>query len=190
MDVNVERQGAVTVVTLARPDVRNAVDSATARALPISIFYKDGTALAFDHDRGALVFFWDDSCLYAQSISGGKCTLKRLNVTSDFKTAIEQWNPGNLQSNPKDMEETLAILSDYLMPLIQTLLTNSDLLIEPDGPLCFLPFEALSFKQNGVSKYLIEDHTITYTFSLEQASKTSDSNHFSGTVLGISPFSK
>ena len=33
MSVEVETQGGVTLVTLRRPDVRNAVDAATAHAL-------------------------------------------------------------------------------------------------------------------------------------------------------------
>ena len=33
MPVTIERQGAIAVITLARPDVRNAVDGPTAQAL-------------------------------------------------------------------------------------------------------------------------------------------------------------
>src|SRR5688572_30378800 len=47
-NVRVERLGAVTVVTLDRPEVRNAVDSTTARALYEAF-------LAFDADDAALV---------------------------------------------------------------------------------------------------------------------------------------
>ncbi len=47
-NVRVERLGAVTVVTLDRPQVRNAVDSTTARALHEAF-------LAFDADEAALV---------------------------------------------------------------------------------------------------------------------------------------
>jgi enoyl-CoA hydratase len=46
--VRVEQQGAVTIVTLERPQVRNAVDAATARAL-FDAF------VAFDEDAGARV---------------------------------------------------------------------------------------------------------------------------------------
>ena len=46
--VHVEKQGEVTIVTLARPEVRNAVDSATARRL-YEVF------LAFDRDPQAKV---------------------------------------------------------------------------------------------------------------------------------------
>ena len=48
MTVRVDRIGEVTVVTLARPDVRNAVDSAHAHALYEAF-------LAFDADAGAKV---------------------------------------------------------------------------------------------------------------------------------------
>lgn len=48
MDVSVERQGPVTVVTLDRPQVRNAVDAATARALYEAF-------VAFDDDPQARV---------------------------------------------------------------------------------------------------------------------------------------
>ncbi|TDG15004.1 crotonase/enoyl-CoA hydratase family protein [Seongchinamella unica] len=43
MNISVEKQGRVTVITLARPEVRNAVDGATARALA-------GAFTAFDAD--------------------------------------------------------------------------------------------------------------------------------------------
>lgn len=46
--VHVERQGAVTIVTLQRPQVRNAVDAATARRLHEAF-------LAFDDDADARV---------------------------------------------------------------------------------------------------------------------------------------
>lgn len=48
MTVRVDKDGDVTVVTLARPDVRNAVDSAHARALHAAF-------LAFDADDSAKV---------------------------------------------------------------------------------------------------------------------------------------
>jgi enoyl-CoA hydratase len=46
--VQIEKRGEVTVVTLSRPDVRNAVDSDTARALHAAF-------VAFDGDAGARV---------------------------------------------------------------------------------------------------------------------------------------
>ncbi|MDP2450357.1 MAG: crotonase/enoyl-CoA hydratase family protein [Hydrogenophaga sp.] len=48
MTVHIEKDGEVTIVTLDRPDVRNAVDSETARALHEAF-------LAFDADSGAKV---------------------------------------------------------------------------------------------------------------------------------------
>ena len=48
MTVTVEREGAVTIVTLSRPDVRNAVDAPTARALYDAF-------IAFDDDADARV---------------------------------------------------------------------------------------------------------------------------------------
>lgn len=48
MSVHVERRGPVTVVTIDRPHVRNAVDTATARALHAAF-------LEFDADPGAQV---------------------------------------------------------------------------------------------------------------------------------------
>ena len=48
MTVTVEREGAVTIVTLSRPDVRNAVDAPTARALYDAF-------IAFDDDADASV---------------------------------------------------------------------------------------------------------------------------------------
>ncbi len=48
MSVEVETQGGVTLVTLRRPDVRNAVDADTARALHAAF-------LTFEHDESANV---------------------------------------------------------------------------------------------------------------------------------------
>ncbi len=48
MTVELEKQGDVTVVTLVRPDVRNAVDRVTAQALHPAFVY-------FDLDPTALV---------------------------------------------------------------------------------------------------------------------------------------
>ena len=39
MSVEVETQGRVTLVTLHRPDVRNAVDATTAQALHLSLIH-------------------------------------------------------------------------------------------------------------------------------------------------------
>src|SRR5450830_420024 len=46
--VDIRQHGAISVVTLNRPDVRNAVDAATARALHAAF-------LAFDADENARV---------------------------------------------------------------------------------------------------------------------------------------
>jgi enoyl-CoA hydratase len=48
MTVHVEQQGTTTVVTIDRPEVRNAVDGPTARALHEAF-------LAFDADDAQLV---------------------------------------------------------------------------------------------------------------------------------------
>ena len=61
--VNVTRSGAVTVVTLDRPDVRNAVDADTARALHAAFVTFDGDAEArvavFHGANGHFCAGWD-----------------------------------------------------------------------------------------------------------------------------------
>lgn len=55
MSIEVDKQGRVTLVTLRRPQVRNAVDAATARALHAAFlaFERDGTAdVAVFHGAG------------------------------------------------------------------------------------------------------------------------------------------
>ncbi len=55
MSVEVQTQGRVTLVTLQRPGVRNAVDAATARALHAAF-------LAFERDDGADVAVFHGAC--------------------------------------------------------------------------------------------------------------------------------
>ena len=103
MDVNVERQGAVTVVTLARPDVRNAVDSATARALHVAFieFERDDTArVAVLHGaHGHFCAGWDlksGAEMAAASSSSVEGLLSNLNYTPEAAEPLGPMGPSRL----------------------------------------------------------------------------------------------
>ena len=103
MDVNVEKQGAVTVVTLARPDVRNAVDSATARALHAAFieFERDDTArVAVLHGaHGHFCAGWDlksGAEMAAASSSSVEGLLSNLNYTPEAAEPLGPMGPSRL----------------------------------------------------------------------------------------------
>lgn len=88
--VQVTRQGGVVVVTLDRPDVRNAVDAATARALfdAFVAFDADATArvAVFHGAHGHFCAGWDLQAGAALAAAGGADTLDEL----DFQPSDPQ----------------------------------------------------------------------------------------------------
>lgn len=105
----------------------------------------------------------------------------RLGTSQEIETAITEWLKAI-----QDHEATLATLQDHasrvakliMDPLKSAVEGCDELLIAPDGPICFIPFAALPGKLSGT--YLIEDFTIGYVPSARQWVELQDRKDASG----------
>lgn len=99
--VAVERVGAVTVVTLQRPEVRNAVDSATAHALHHAFvdFDRDPDArvAVFHGGHGHFCAGWDLQHGAALAASGDSAGLTTLDFDSTDTQALGPMGPSRLR---------------------------------------------------------------------------------------------
>jgi enoyl-CoA hydratase len=96
--VRVEKQGPVTVVTLERPQVRNAVDSDTARRLyeAFLAFEDDGEArvAVFHGANGHFCAGWD--LQFGARVGGGGAVLADLDFTPEDSRALGPMGPSRL----------------------------------------------------------------------------------------------
>ena len=102
--VRVERDGAVTIVTLDRPAVRNAVDNATALALHHAFVAFDADADArvavFHGAHGHFCAGWDlqfGAQMAAKSPPDGAGVLSNLNFTADEPRPLGPMGPSRLR---------------------------------------------------------------------------------------------
>lgn len=93
----------------------------------------------------------------------------RLGPTKDFEESIAEWLK-SIQSETQDPDQTAncaqRIFNLVWKPLAQSLEECDQVLIAPDGPICFLPFAALPGKTKN--SYLIEDLSLGYIPSARQ----------------------
>lgn len=99
--VTTERLGDVTLITLNRPDVRNAVDSSTAQALHAAFLAFEGDAAAkvavFHGAHGHFCAGWDLQHGARLAASGESDGLDRLDFASDDNRALGPMGPSRLQ---------------------------------------------------------------------------------------------
>lgn len=103
-NVRVERLGPVTVVTLARPEVRNAVDSATALALHAAFvaFERDSTArvAVFHGAHGHFCAGWDlrfGAAMAAEAASNVRRLLSDLDYPDAARDPVGPMGPSRLE---------------------------------------------------------------------------------------------
>jgi enoyl-CoA hydratase len=101
--VEISQQGEVTLVTLNRPDVRNAVDAATARALHAAFLAFDADDSArvavFHGSNGHFCAGWDlqaGAAMLAQSNAAGSGVLSDLPFTPQDTIALGPMGPSRL----------------------------------------------------------------------------------------------
>lgn len=114
--VRVEKQGAVTVVTLQRPEVRNAVDGATARRLHAAFLAFEDDAEArvavFHGAHGHFCAGWDlqAGARLAQQL----CGFPQETMRADRLNAYEQWDRPLAQALHGEWERSRARIPDAL----------------------------------------------------------------------------
>jgi len=100
--VRIEKQGAVTVVTLSRAAVRNAVDAATARALHEAFIAfdddPDARVAVFHGDHGHFCAGWDlqAGARLAHDAGSGAGPLAHLDFTPDDDRPLGPMGPSRL----------------------------------------------------------------------------------------------
>lgn len=98
--VRIDKQGPVTVVTLARPDVRNAVDADTALALydAFLAFDSDDEArvAVFHGDHGHFCAGWDLQAGARMAKEGGAASLSHLDFDAADAKALGPMGPSRL----------------------------------------------------------------------------------------------
>lgn len=128
---------------------------------------KDSIFISFLQMRSVVLIYAIDST--------GKLTIKTVSSLKDFDSNIERFR--FLLSNSFDSKTNSEIfeLSSYfgktlIEPILPTIADKKKIIISPDGPLAFLPFEV--FRINN--KLLIENYDLSYIQSLSMLNLLKD----------------
>ncbi len=144
----------------------------------------------FQNNTYVVEYFWGDSALYTIGINDRSEQFHRIKMTDSLKSHIDDYLK---EIRPKDsfrfsnngLKEFIRSSYKVYKATLMTLLTNSaaenyKLLVIPDGPLAYLPFEALVSDSTYNSTvgfqalpYVIESHTVNYAYSLNHYMKSS-----------------
>jgi CHAT domain-containing protein len=145
-------------------------------------------------------YFWGERFLFVFTAFQGKWQMKEIVLTEDFEEKLNTWL-GFIAFPPEENSYPLSLLSENTIALTNSLLPglSSDmqqLLIIPDGPLGYLPFESLLVAKTGSQNwkdwpYLFLHHTSTYSYSAALWLQQNMSNHASkASYMGFAPVYK
>ncbi|MFK7922452.1 MAG: CHAT domain-containing protein, partial [Bacteroidia bacterium] len=139
----------------------------------------EGQALAKSKNLDIIEYFWGEEHLYAFVISPDTLRLHRIAPTASIEPILNRVL-AQIRTMPDPMAFTNAALQSYShdsQKLFELLLNSLDikdsglLLLIPDGPLSYLPFESL-LKASSLAKdyqslpYLFLSYQISYAYSL------------------------
>lgn len=147
-------------------------------------------AKIFQDNTYLVEYFWGDSALYTIGMNDRSEQFHRIELTDSLKVYINDYlkeiRPrDSFRFSNNNLKEFIKSSYKVYKATLMTLLTNSAaeskrLLIIPDGPLAYLPFEALISDSTYNSTvgfqtlpYVIKSHTINYAYSLNHYMKTS-----------------
>ncbi|MBW1296411.1 CHAT domain-containing protein [Aquimarina litoralis] len=118
---------------------------------------------SLSENQTMISYFYGDKAIYVISIGKEYKNLDRIEIPDSFEKDIKEIY--NLFSNSKSDTSLLARKTKYvydliLKPFIKDL-QQEHLIIMPDGPLHFVPFESLNTRDKTI-RYVIEDKSISY----------------------------
>ncbi len=123
-------------------------------------------------DEMMIDYYVSDEYIYYVAIWNGETFVDRVLLESvkddiiNFVDYISQPPTANNQLNVVALSDN--IFSSLLEPYIENRSSVKSLRILPSGLLNALPFEALSYEEEGITKYLVEDCPILYSVSRSQ----------------------
>lgn len=128
-------------------------------------------------DEQIIEYFWGDSVIYSLAISKSEVSFIRYQIDLEFLNDFSRFL--NLLAYPDyALGDSTLIYSNKLFnklirPNLNTGNSGDKLIVIPDGPLAYLPFESLikSFQHNHTNfnnaAYLIHDYELGYHYSTE-----------------------
>lgn len=161
-----------------------------------------GEALAqADNGRSVLTFLFGDESVYGISTSKSGSEFELLGSSDSLVRAVSMYRSAlNTRPELAGYDATVAGLNKtgkelyerLVEPLLDLAVLGDRLLIIPDGPLHFLPFETLNTSaidaSGNIADYLIFDVDISYAHSFTAFQEsTSEGQNFIGDFLGLAP---
>ena len=135
-------------------------------------------------------FFYGEENIYRFHSENQSIYMQEISLSNDFKqTFSETIDQLNKYQDSPDLNSTSKKLFDFLMADL-SIPDEYSIVIIPDGPLYYLPWEALvmSLDQNAIPEYLITKHPISYVQSATLlADYLSTPSKAGKKILSISP---
>ncbi len=148
-----------------------------------------------------LEYFWGEKHLYAVSINKFKTKIHQIAIDSILIDLLNQFfayfeNAGrSMKNNPLGYEETAyQLYKKIYAPFVES--ANTSVLIIPDGPLNFIPFDALitqTYKRNNPQEfaYLLHQQAIHYAYSATiLCQKTLVKSNVNKNLMAVAPIFK
>lgn len=138
-----------------------------------------------NRDYSIIEYFIEDSMSLAFLINENDIQLYELDLGSEAKEQIKKFKKLLISKDPKAKEEFNALSRRLFQSLLSKFYPqlNRKIIVIPHGIISEVPFEAL---MNG-DKYLVEDHDISYSYSIkvleEMRAKSGGKNKF----IGLAP---
>lgn len=151
--------------------------------------------------RSVLAYLCGEASVYGISVTKSGSRFEVLGRTDSLADAVSRYRSSlNTRPGPDDFDRKTyelnragrALYEMLVSPLLDLSDVGDRLLVIPDGPLHFLPFETLSTgsasNSSVAADYLIFDVDLSYAHSFTAFVKsTSSGQHFSGDFLGLAP---
>lgn len=117
-------------------------------------------------------YFYGDSTIYIFVLSKNSLEVQKLKRTAQIEKAIQKFRFAVQNSNYVDYIKNGYFLYEKLVSPAKKWIAGQDLVIIPDGPLTYLPFEALLTQPVVAASqdytklpYLINEHKVDYNYS-------------------------
>ncbi|MEL7340903.1 MAG: CHAT domain-containing protein, partial [Bacteroidota bacterium] len=144
-----------------------------------------------DQQTAILHYFVGDTNTYLFGINQDTSFLMPLGIGEDslqtlvagFRKQVERWN------QPTDSLDAIASqLYQHLIEAWADQMPETQWIIIPDGPLQFLPFEALTVSTSSGKEYVLLRKTISYAHSLSELLRSSErENKHQSPYVGFAP---
>ena len=149
-----------------------------------------------DADQTAIEYYMQDDKLYTFIISKDIKKILVKDLPQDFENEIEEFISLITSSgDPEDFAATAFKIYKIVFNEADSLINTERVLIINDGIIGYIPFDALLYEMpyNDINfktlPYLIKKYSISYAYSFNILSKSSEGKEAITSFLGIAPFS-